>query len=126
MASVAPGVRLTALGRGGGLSPDSGSTATTPKRYVMFGMLFWSNQDPDDTKRETPDHTAFVPDAAGKVDMTGYSYCERPDHTNFDGKYGDKTSSAVKQFKVDENLGAQSQGSAGRGVILRLDDLFPP
>jgi hypothetical protein len=32
----------------------------------------------------------------------------------------------VKQFKVHENLGSQSIGSTNRGVIFRLDDLFPP
>ena len=234
-----------------------------PKPYVMFGMHFWSYQDPDDTKRETPDHTAFLPDASGKVDMTGYNYLARPGFTNFDygfwdetsnshwhanhyeagpldpmkvyqstrakfsfvfeetagetrfgspdfdrevfgvakaenydpsraakpnltsprfmgidgrpdktiesvfrgrttlqagspaaavkmvqqalvdlgkydlgefgpakdgvdGKYGSKTSGAVKQFKVDENLGSQAKGSTNRGVIFRLDELFPP
>ena len=36
------------------------------------------------------------------------------------------TTAAVKQFKIDENLGARATGSAGRGVIFRLDDLYPP
>ena len=242
---------------------NSGIHRDDPKPWVIFGMHFWSNQDPDAAKRVTPDHTAFLPDAAGKVDMTGYKYLRRPGHTNFDygfwdegsnshwhanhyemgpadpmkvlqstrakfshvfeespgetrfgypdfdrevfgvakaenydpsrslkpkltsprfmtsagtpdatlnlvfkgkatlragsspaavkllqaalrdlgkydlgdfgpandgvdGKYGDKTSAAVKQFKIDENLGAQATGSAGRGVIFRLDDLYPP
>ena len=49
-----------------------------------------------------------------------------PAKDGVDGKYGDMTTAAVKQFKIDENLGAQATGSAGRGVIFRLDDLYPP
>jgi hypothetical protein len=242
---------------------NSGLRRDDPKRWVMFGMHFWSNQDPDDTARETPDPAAFLPDASGKVDMTAYKYRARPGFTNFDygfwdevsvshwhanhyeksaadpmkvyqstrakfshvfeespgetrfgypdfdreifgvgkaenydpsrarkptltsprfmgpsgkpdptiqrvfqgratlkagspagavrmvqqalldlgrydlgdfgpakdgvdGKYGTKTSDAIKQFKVDEDLGSQSIGSTNRGVIFRLDDLFPP
>ncbi len=242
---------------------NSGLKRDDPNRWVMFGMHFWSNQDPDRANRATPDHAAFLPDASGKVDMTDYKYRSRPGFVNFDygfwdeasnshwhanhfekgpadpmkvyqstrakfshvfeetpgetrfgykdfdrevfgvakaenyetsratrpnltsprfmradgrpdltidrvfrgkatlragspagavkmlqqalvdlkkydlgefgpandgvdGKYGSQTSSAVKQFKVDENLGAESDGSAGRGVIFRLDELFPP
>ena len=227
------------------------------KPWVVFAIHFWSNQDPDDTARESPDPTAFLPDASGQIDMTGYHYRARPGFVNFDygfwdevsasiwhanhkeygpakpmkvyqstmakfahtfeetpgewrfgypdfdregwgvaqaenydptkashpkltsprltgdatiervfrgkatmgpgssktavkkiqqllvergydlgdfgpakdgvdGKYGDKTVAAVKQFKVDENLGNQSSGRVDRGVILRLDELFPP
>jgi hypothetical protein len=39
------------------------------------------------------------------------------------GNYGDKT---VKQFRVDKNLGNESSGRVDSGVILRLDELFPP
>jgi len=49
-----------------------------------------------------------------------------PAKDGVDGKYGEKTSDAIKRFKVAENLGAQSKGSTDRGVIYRLDDLFPP
>jgi hypothetical protein len=242
---------------------NSGLKRDDPERWVMFGMHFWSNQDPDRANRATPDHTAFLPDPSGKVDMTGYKYLSRPGFVNFDygfwdeasnshwhanhfekgpadpmkvyqstratfsqvfeetpgetrfgykdfdrevfgvakaenydpsratrpnltsprfmrsdgkpdpmiervfrgratlragspagavkmlqqalvdlkkydlgdfgpakdgvdGKYGSQTSSAVMQFKVDENLGSESEGSAGRGVIFRLDELFPP
>ena len=241
---------------------NSGLDRYPTKPYVMFGMHFWSNQDPDASKRVAPDPAAFLPDASGKVDMTGYNYLARPGHTNFDygywdeasnshwhanhydkgpldpmkvyqstrakfshvfeetpgqvrygypdfdrevfgvarasnydpskaakpaltsprfmgpdghtpdptiekvfrgkttlragspagavrrvqqalvdlnydlgsygpagdgvdGKYGDKTSAAVKRFKRDENLGAQSSGKVDRGVIYRLDELFP-
>jgi Putative peptidoglycan binding domain len=227
------------------------------KPWVVFGMHFWSNQDPVYDNRRVPDPTAFLPDASGRVDMTGYIYENRPKHTNYDygfwddasasiwhanhyeigpadpmkvyqstfshfsyrfeespgeirygypdfdrevwgvaqasgydpskatkpkltsprlvgdptiervfrakatlgpgsparavrtvqralvdrgydlgpygpakdgvdGWYGDKTSDAVKKFKADENLGAQSSGRADRGVIYRLDELFPP
>ena len=50
---------------------NAGLHRDEPKQWIVFGMHFWSNQDPDDTKRETPDHTAFLPDASGKIDMTG-------------------------------------------------------
>ncbi len=43
-----------------------------------------------------------------------------------DGKFGAKTAGAVRKFKRTENLGAQSSGKVDRGVIYRLDDLFPP
>jgi hypothetical protein len=243
---------------------NAGLERYTTKPWVLFGMHFWSNQDPDDTKREKPNPTAFRPDATGKVDMTGYEFRERPGYTNFDygfwddvsqshwhanhydagpsdpmivhqstrakfshvfeeepwefrfgypdfdrevfgvaraknydpskaakpkltskrwmgpdgvtpnatiekvfrgkrtlgagspvgairlvqealrdlakydlgtfgpakdgvdGKYGDKTRAAVKQFKADENLGNRTSGNTDRGVIYRLDELFPP
>ncbi len=238
-------------------SRNAGMERYPTKPWVVFAIHFWSNQDPDDTARESPDHSAFLPDASGKIDMTGYHYREQPGSTNFDygfwdeasasiwhanhmefgpgdpmevyqstmtkfahsfedspgeirfgypdfdregwgvaqadnydptkathpeitsprlagdrtiesvfrgktklgpgspagavkkiqqalldkgydlgdfgpdkngvdGKYGDKTVAAVKQFKVDENLGSQSSGRVDRGVILRLDELFPP
>jgi Putative peptidoglycan binding domain len=228
------------------------------KPWVVFAIHFWSNQDPDETARESADPTAFLPDADEKIDMTGYMARSRPGFVNFDfgfwdevsasiwhanhyekgpddpmkvyqstmdkfahqfeengekrfgyrdfdregwgvaqaasydptrashpkltsprlagdasiervfksrsgatlgpgspksavtkiqqlllergydlgdygpnsdgvdGKYGTKTSDAVKQFKVDENLGDQASGRVNRGVILRLDELFPP
>ena len=49
-----------------------------------------------------------------------------PKKDGVDGKYGDKTSEAVMKFKVDENLGAQKSKATTRGVIYRLDELFPP
>ena len=227
------------------------------KPWVVFSIHFWSNQDPDDTVRESPDPTAFLPDASGKIDMTGYHYRAQPGYVNFDygfwdevsasiwhanhmelgpadpmkvlqstmgkfaehfedtpgewrfgypdfdregwgvaqaesydltrashpqltsprlagdatiervfkgkatlgpgspkgtvtkiqqllldrgydlgdfgpakdgvdGKYGDATVKAVKKFRADENLGNKSSGRVDRGVILRLDELFPP
>jgi hypothetical protein len=33
---------------------------------------------------------------------------------------------SVKKFRVDENLGNLSSGRVERGVIMRLDELFPP
>jgi Putative peptidoglycan binding domain len=224
--------------------------------WVVFAVHFWSNQDEDATARESPDPTAFLPDADDKIDMTGYFGRARPGFVNFDfgfwdevsgsiwhanhyeagpsdpmkvyqstmskfakqlqengetrygyrdfdregwgvaqatnydptrashpkltsprlagdktiervfkgkttlglgspkaavtkiqqlllekgydlgdfgpakdgvdGKYGDKTVEAVKKFRVDENLGNQSSGRVDRGVIMRLDELFPP
>jgi len=48
-----------------------------------------------------------------------------PAKDGVDGKYRDKTSEAVKKFKADENLGNGSSGAVDRGVIMRLDELFP-
>jgi hypothetical protein len=238
-------------------SRNAGMERYPTKPWVVFAIHFWSNQDPDDTARESPDPTAFLPDASGKIDMTGYDYNARPGYINFDygfwdevsgsiwhanhmemgpsdpmkvlqstmakfavhfeetpgewrfgyddfdregwgvaqaenydvtrathphltsprltgdatiervfqgktklgpgspkgavkkiqqlllergydlgdfgpnkdgvdGKWGDKTSAAVKQFRVDENLGNTASGRVDRGVILRLDELFPP
>ncbi|HEY7076073.1 MAG TPA: hypothetical protein VH418_11910 [Solirubrobacteraceae bacterium] len=59
--------------------------------YVMFGMLFWSNQDPDEDKRVDSNPTAFRADPnTGKVDMTGYDYLERPGFVNFDYGFWDE------------------------------------
>jgi microbial transglutaminase/putative peptidoglycan binding protein len=232
-----------------------------PNQYVLFAIHFWSNQDPDDAKRVAPDHSAFLPDANRRIDMSGYKFLDRPGFVNFDfgfwdevsqshwhanhydagpsdpmivlqstrahfskhfeetpgewrfgypdfdreafvvaqakhydvsrarkpkltspffldssgkpdpiidavfrgkktlqagspkaqveiiqgmlrqmnydlgdygpagdgvdGKYGKKTVAAIKQFKVDENLGNQKSGATDRGVIYRLDELFP-
>lgn len=240
-------------------SKNAGLHRDEPKQWIVFGMHFWSNQDPDREKRKLPDHSAFLPGADGKVDMTGYKNRARPGRVNFDygywdastqshwhanhtdfnrapddpmlvyqstrakfshvfeetpgefrygyrdfdreifgvartdhyditrstkraltsprfvgdatletvfkgtitlqagspnasvtkvqqalidrgydlgtfgpkkdgvdGKYGDKTSEAVMKFKVDENLSAQKSKATTRGVIYRLDELFPP
>ena len=104
-ADVRPGARRSRLGcigitannLGGGTPPldevystfaaaqaamdanNSGIHRDDPKPWVMFGMHFWSNQDPDDGQaRQSPDHTAFLPDASGKVDMTSYKYRDAP------------------------------------------------
>ena len=236
---------------------NAGMERYPTKPWVVFAVHFWSNQDPVRANRATPNPAAFLPDATGKIDMTGYSYLSRPGFVNFDygfwdeasnsiwhanhyekgpkdpmkvyqstmpkfahtfeetpgewrfgyrdfdregwgvaqasnydpsratkpqltsprlvgdstiervfrgkatlgpgspsktvkkvqqllvergydlgdygpakdgvdGKFGDKTSDAVKQFKADENLGNQSSGRVERGVIMRLDELFPP
>jgi len=64
-------------------------------KYVMFGMLFWSNQDPDESKRMDPNPSAFVADpATRKINMTGYKYRRRPGGVNFDyGFWDDSTKS---------------------------------
>src|SRR4051812_38759293 len=49
-----------------------------------------------------------------------------PDDDGVDGTYGLKTATAVKQFKLDQTLGNQRSGATARGVIYRLDELFPP
>jgi peptidoglycan hydrolase-like protein with peptidoglycan-binding domain len=41
-----------------------------------------------------------------------------------DGKYGTKTSEAVKKFKADEGLGSTQFGDVGPGTMRRLDEIF--
>jgi hypothetical protein len=61
-------------------------------QYVLFGMLFWSNQDPDATKRQNPDPTAFRGDPkTHRVDMSGYKYLRQPGMTNFDYGFWDQS-----------------------------------
>jgi peptidoglycan hydrolase-like protein with peptidoglycan-binding domain len=42
-----------------------------------------------------------------------------------DGRYGQRTWQAVKQFKTDEQLGWEHMGDVGPGTMARLDMLFP-
>ena len=49
-----------------------------------------------------------------------------PNKDGVDGWYGDKTGQAVMSFKADENLSAQNTKATTRGVMYRLDELFPP
>jgi hypothetical protein len=64
-------------------------------KYVMFGMLFWSNQDPDPAKRRTPNAGAFKGDpVTRKVDMTGYMYRAQPGKINFDYGFWDHSTSS--------------------------------
>jgi peptidoglycan hydrolase-like protein with peptidoglycan-binding domain len=58
----------------------------------------------------------------GRYDLGSFG----PAKDGVDGKYGDKTRAAVKQFKADESLGNPTSGNTDHGVIYRLDDLFPP
>jgi hypothetical protein len=70
---------------------NAGLHRDEPKRWIVFGMHFWSNQDSDSAKRELPDKSAFLPGADGKVDMTGYKNRARPRHINFDYGYWDES-----------------------------------
>ena len=70
---------------------NTGLHRDEPKRWIVFGMHFWSNQDPDREKRKLPDHSAFLPGADGKVDMTGYKNRARPGRVNFDYGYWDES-----------------------------------
>jgi hypothetical protein len=63
-----------------------------PNQYVLFAIHFWSNQDPDEAKRVNPDHSAFLPDAKGRIDMSGYKFRERPGFVNFDFGFWDDVS----------------------------------
>jgi hypothetical protein len=68
---------------------NAGLHRDDPKQWIVFGMHFWSNQDPDREKRKLPDPSAFLPGADGKVDMTGYQNRARPGYINFDYGYWD-------------------------------------
>ncbi len=78
--------------------------------YVMFGMLFWSNQDPDVSKRATPDPTAFRGDPkTHRVDMSGYQYRAQPGKVNFDYGFWDESTSSFwhanhKDFGPDDPM----------------------
>jgi hypothetical protein len=63
-----------------------------PNQYVLFAIHFWSNQDPDDAKRVDPDHSAFLADANGRIDMSGYNFLDRPGFVNFDFGFWDDVS----------------------------------
>ena len=64
-------------------------------KYVMFGMLFWSNQDPDDSKRVNPDPGAFRGDPkTHRIDMSGYKYRRKPGGVNFDYGFWDDTTNS--------------------------------
>ena len=71
------------------------NTHVSDSKYVMFGMLFWSNQNPDKAKRNVPDPGAFRGDpVTRKIDMAGYKYREKPGGVNFDyGFWDDSTAS---------------------------------
>lgn len=71
------------------------NTNISSTQYVMFGMLFWSNQDPDVSKRANPNPSAFRGDpVTHKVDMTGYSYLAQPGKVNFDYGFWDTSTSS--------------------------------
>ena len=74
-----------------------------PDQYVVFGVHFWSNQEEDETAREKPDHAAFLPDATGKVDMTGFKHLRRPGYTNFDYAFWDDSVASMWHANHKEN-----------------------
>ncbi len=64
-------------------------------KYVLFGILFWSNQDADDDKRRNPNPSAFVAKpGTHRIDMTGYRFRGNPDGVNFDFGYWDEPTSS--------------------------------
>lgn len=88
-------------------------------KYVMFGMLFWANQDPDATKRATPDTTSFKgKPGTHEVDMTGYNYLAQPGKTNFDYGFWDESTSSFWHANHMENGAADPmivyQSTAGK------------
>jgi hypothetical protein len=71
------------------------NTHVSSTKYVLFGMLFWSNQDPAKSKRVNPNPSAFVADpATHKVDMSDYKYLAQPGMTNFDYGFWDESTSS--------------------------------
>jgi hypothetical protein len=69
---------------------NAGLPRHAPNRYAVFGVHFWSNQDPVKENRKVPDPTAFLPDASGRVDMSGYKAKGRPDFIKFDFGFWDE------------------------------------
>jgi Putative peptidoglycan binding domain len=65
------------------------------KPWVVFAIHFWSNQAEDRTARESSDPTAFLPDADGKIDLTGYYARARPGFVNFDFGFWDEVSGSI-------------------------------
>ena len=45
--------------------------------------------------------------------------------TGADGRYGNRTTDAVRQFKKEQQLGFEQIGDVGPGTMARLNDLFP-
>ncbi len=72
----------------------------SPRRYVLFAQLFWSNQSDDFDERKKPDPGAYLPDPkTGKIDMSGYQYRprskddgSRDTYVNFDYGFWDEAS----------------------------------
>jgi len=68
------------------------NTHVSSSQYVMFGMLFWSNQDPDPDVRKNPNPSAFRGDpVTHKVNMSGYEYRRQPGRVNFDYGFWDES-----------------------------------
>jgi hypothetical protein len=76
-------------------SRNSGMERYPTKPWVVFAIHFWSNQDPDESKRVSPNPAAFRPDASGKIDMTGYDWLAQPGFTNFDYGFWDEVSGSI-------------------------------
>jgi hypothetical protein len=71
------------------------NTYVSDSKYVLFGMLFWSNQNPDREKRWDRDPTAFRGDSAThKVDMSGYKYLSQPKKVNYDFGFWDPSTAS--------------------------------
>lgn len=86
------------------------NTYVSSSQYVLFGMLFWSNQDPEVSNRADPDPTAFRGDPkTHRVDMSGYQYRAQPGKVNFDYGFWDESTSSFwhanhKDFGPDDPM----------------------
>jgi hypothetical protein len=86
------------------------NTYVSSSLYVMFGMLFWSNQDSDVSKRGDPDPAAFRGDpTTHRVDMSGYRYRAQPGKVNFDYGFWDESTGSFwhanhKDFGPDDPM----------------------
>lgn len=71
------------------------NTYVSSSKYVLFGMLFWSNQDPDREKRWDPDPTAFRGDpSTHRVDMSGFKNRPQPTKVNYDYGFWDPSTAS--------------------------------
>lgn len=79
-------------------------------KYVMFGILFWSNQDPDREKRWDPSPGAFLPDpATRRIDMSDYKFLPRPRGVNYDFGFWDENTNSFwhanhKELGIDDPM----------------------
>lgn len=66
------------------------NTYISSTRYVLFAILFWSNQDPDPAVRKNRDPSAFLADpVTRRIDMSGYRFRRQPGRVNFDFGFWD-------------------------------------
>jgi hypothetical protein len=72
------------------------NTYVSNSKYVLFAMVFWSNQNTDREKRLDPDPTAFRGDpVTHRVDMSGYKALAKPGTVNFDYGFWDPSTSSI-------------------------------
>jgi hypothetical protein len=80
------------------------NTYVSSSKYVLFGMLFWSNQNPDREKRWDPDPTAFRGDpSTHRVDMSEFKNRSQPTKVNYDYGFWDPSTASFWHANHKEN-----------------------